>query len=253
YDTSWKEINRIELSKLIAEGDMVLCADISEDGNTLALSTFDGLYSHDIASETTTRIVDCAAGVQADGLELVGMERISFTDNSHIAFLGGGWALPVAQGVQSETLYGTLATDGSGLTFKKPSGYSIGEELFVRGGKLFLPENFTKADGKLLTVDLNSGKETIYPLSYGGEGKDGVYVSDKGGAFATAALGGSELVVRVYDNNGNLMKTETLGNFDEFQLARTPVILLLEDSRTCIVLTGTRQDDINTGVTTFNY
>lgn len=257
YDEALRETKRLELNDMLPAGSYVIsedCVALSPDGAKLAAATLDGLYLCDIGSGDVTPLVDFASPAPMNGLLLVGIQQLDFVaGGAKIAFLGS--SLPAAGQADefSVNTYGTLNPDGSELENLYRQGYAVGEELLARNDLLALPEDFTKTEGRLLCRAVGSGEETLLSFTTPGEGRDGVYLSQQGEYFATAALG-EGLTIRVYERaTGRFVQEQTIANADPLYFARIPRVLLLDDSRTCIVLLATRQAELQTLAACFSF
>lgn len=255
YDRELKETERIDLNKIISSDDFILGESgiaISPDGTKLAVAGVNALYVYDTGSRTTSTLLDFSNQVQSNGFNLVMLSEIAFVSgSSRLAFLAS--SIPDGR-EKSIYTYGTIALDGSDLRNFSREGYTVGESLLARKDMLVLPEDFTKAEGQLLIHTVSTGNETVYPLTVSGEGKDGVYLSGQGEYFATAKLEESSVTVRIYEcGSGKLLREETVSDANSLYFARIPSILLLDQSRTCIVLLGGRQEDMDTRAASFGF
>lgn len=255
YDRELKETERIDLENIISSGDFILgesAIAISPDGTKLAVAGVNALYVYDTGSMTTSTLLDFSRQVQSNGFNIVMLSELAFVSgSSRLAFLAS--SIPDGR-EKSIYTYGTIALDGSDLCNLSREGYAVGESLLSREDMLVIPEDFTKAKGQLLIHTVSTGNETVYPLTVSGEGKDGVYLSDQGEYFATAKLEESSVTVRIYECiSGKLLREETVSDANSLYFARIPSILLLDQSRTCIVLLGGRQEGMDTRAAGFGF
>lgn len=255
YDEALKETSRIYLNELIAKDDFIIDVEniaVSTDGRQIAIASINALSLYNTDSKSLQTLLDFSRELVFHDLTLLLIQQIAFVSgNSQLAFLGDS----IAEGQQdSITTYGTIRTDGSEFYNFSNSNYSIGESLLALDHLLVLPENFMKASGKLLTYTIDTKEEHLYPLTVPREGRDGVYLSAQGDYFATAQLKETSLILRIYErSSGKLLHEETVSDTEALYFARIPHILLLDNSKTCIVLLGARQEGLTPRTVYFRF
>lgn len=228
-------------------------AAISQDGKQIAFGGLQGLYLYDISSRQVHEILDYAEEGMANNMEIVTMDSLAFTGNNTLAYVGS--ATDMSNGGEGFSVYGTISADGTNLTVTKKADYQVDSEDIQKGGNLLvMPQSFDKNNGTLLLVDTASMTEKMMTFSGASEGKDGVYCSGQGKYVATAILGGDSVTINIYDTaSGKNIHTETVRDSNGTYFMRVPQILILDESRTCIVLLGRSIGEVDTLITTFGF
>ncbi len=255
YDGSLSLNKELAVNELLP-GDFVISetgVTASADGKKLAIAGMRGLYLYDLQSGSMTTLLDLAQNAGTSTIQVSILNGLAFTqDNSQLVFYGQGVSIPVADGEEGFSIYGSMAVDGSNLKLTKPAAYDI-EEMQNRGNRLFFPQTFTRNNGSLLWINGKTGDENTLSYSTADEGSDGVYSSEQGKYVATAVLDGS-LTVRVYDvASGELIGTEVIENADSTYFNRIPRIYLIGGAKTAVVLLGGGISEIDTLVSTFTF
>lgn len=253
YNETLSNVQTISFPDLI-EADFIFseyCVAVSDDGGTIAFAGFNGLYLYHPSSGARSTLVSFHENAEGNGMKLSMIETLAFTGTDELTFTGTGNSVPSPNEEDGFSIYGTIRTDGT-LHMTKSASYTI-SELLTGGTRAVLPQSFDKNDGTLLTVDLTSGQPHTYRFSTKGEGNDGVFCSSDGTYFATAVLS-DDLTVRIYDaQSGALCHTEVITHADDTYFLRIPQIVMLDRSRTCIVLLGRGISEVDTLITTFQY
>ncbi len=256
YDSSLSLNKEIAVDELL-QGDFVVSETggvaASTDGKKLAFAALGGLYLYGLESGSLTTLLDTAQDAGTASIRVSMLSGAAFAqDNSQIVFYGSGNSIPAVDGEEGFSIHGSIAVDGSGLKITKPSDYEM-EEMQSSVSRLFFPQTFTQANGTLLWIDRATGSANTLSFSTSGEGKDGVYGSERGNYVATAVLG-SNLTVRVYDvASGELVATEVIENSDPTYFNRIPRIYLLDGAKTAVVLLGGSISEVDTLVSTFTF
>lgn len=255
YDDSLALNKELTINELLP-GDFVISETgvaVSTDGKNLVIAGMRGLYLYDLQSGGITTLLDLAQNAGTSTIQVSILNGLAFIqDNSQLVFYGQGVSIPVADGEEGFSIYGSMAVDGSNLKLTKPSAYDI-EEMQNRNGRLFFPQTFTRNDGSLLWIDGKTGGENKLSYSTSSEGGDGVYSSEQGKYVATAVLDGN-LTVRVYEvDSGKLIGTEVIENADSTYFKRIPRIYLIEGAKTAVVLLGGSISEVDTLVSTFAF
>lgn len=252
YDQNLKEKNRISISEKTGDSFIISTSAVTmaKDGGSMAWAALDGIYFYDIQKDSTTKILQFPS---ENSLTLLDISYLSFAENNKkLAFLGSGFPHSAGTGDNSISIYGTINIDGSNLVNGSNQSYTA-DDMIAYDHFMYLPQNFKKADGTLLSVDLTDQTEKIYSFQESSEGKDGIYGSQKGKYFATAILG-NNLTVRIYDKeSGSVVKEETISGLNEIYYYRIPQVVMLDDLRTCIVLLGRNLQEVDTEVTTIHF
>lgn len=255
YDHSLSLDKEIVVNELLA-GDFVVSEAgiaVSTDGKKLAIAAMSGLYLYDLESESLTTLLDLTQNAGTANLEIVMLNALAFArDNSQLVFYGDGISIPAVNDEDSFSIYGSIAVDGSNLKLTKPFNYAM-EEMQSRANRLFFPQIFTQSNGSLLWINRQTGFSNILSYATSEEGSNGVYSSEQGNYVATAVLDG-KLTVRVYDvDSGELIVTKVIEDSDPIYFNRIPMIYLLDDAKTAVVLLGGSIREIDTLVSTFAF
>ena len=255
YDNTLSLSREIAVNDLLA-GDFAVSETgiaVSADGRKLAIAAMGGLYLYDLESGSLTTLLDLTQNAGTSTVGIAMLTSLAFTqNNSQLAFYGAGVSIPVVDGEDSFSIYGSIAVDGSGLKLTKPSAYDI-EEMQSSTSRLFFPQTFTQATGSLLWIDRKTGASHTLSFATVDEGRNGVYSSEQGNYVATAVLADS-LTVRVYDvASGELIATKVIENSDPTYFKRIPRICLLDEAKTAVVLLGGSIGEVDTLVSTFTF
>lgn len=257
YDEMLNEKKTVDVSKIIENGEDIFNSEriaVSDNGNNISVSTDGGLYEYDIQQKRKRKIVDFTKSITYNGLSIDEMEFLSYMkQDKKLVFLAGSVKEPAEEGEESIPAYGTVSLSDGKIEFTRRESYCP-EGIEVRNNLIFMPEQFEKAQGKLLTVNIGDGKEKLISFSSVKEGKDGVYCSDNGRYFATAELEDTRLRVRIYDMaNGKLIKAQDITDKERLYFARVPRIYMLDDLKTCVVIMGAGINEVKTKAEIFNY
>ena len=240
----------------LLSGDFILGSSgiaISEDGKTLAMAGFRNLYLYDLSAGKLTTLLAIDKTAASGNIKVTALEQIAFAGESGgILFAGKGNSAGGSDGEDSFSIYGTVSLDGGKIRITRPASYTI--DGFYAGERYLLMEQaFARNDGTLLTVEIGTFQEHKLSFSSTDEGRDGVFASERGDYFATAVLG-SGLTVRIYDTqSGSLLHTETITNADGAYVQRAPKVVILDDAKTCMVLLGSGQEEVDTVAETFQF
>lgn len=254
YDETLQKIQYVMLSNLIT--DYFISPDaiaISPNGKQIAFAGIKGLYIYDIESESTNTLLNFESDTAINGNRITLINHLAFAaDSESIIYAGLGNTIPMIDGEESFSIYGAISVDGNTKKIIKKDSYEI-ESLYVYGDTLVLPQSFEKSDGTLLIADTAVTRERMIHFNGDREGKDGVFCSSQGEYIATATLG-EGMTIRIYStSNGQLVHTEFIPDNGEEYFYRVPQVLLLDGSRTCIVLMGQSIDDTETLTTVFEF
>ncbi|GIP35357.1 transcriptional regulator [Paenibacillus sp. J2TS4] len=252
YDRKLNNQSEFNFNALL-DSDDILSTDsfsFSSDGNQVAIATLAGLYLYDFKMDKMTTVIDLGSeDRKRSGLATI--EQIGFTnEDKTIAFKAQSLDVPSIPGKPSFDTCGTVNTDGSGLSNRTFDNY-ICKELTAYNKLLFLAEDFTVPSGRILVMETPSGKTKFHTLTEKSE-SGFVTGSDSGRYFATslADKNGTGWKIRVYNTETGKLEAEQLVSSDgkELYMARDPKIKVIDDLRTCIVLLGSTQTDIETKV-----
>ena len=232
YDDLLNEKERLVLSELMSDdfifGDAVA---ISKNGKRLAFAGIRGIYLYDLENKLTSVLQAFENAGSDDGIGISMMNHIAFSgDGGDVIYTGLGHSIPIIE----------------------KDSYEI-DGFAVHGNALMMPQSFTKADGTLLTVDLTTKAEKFFRFNSKQEGKDGVFFSSQGDYAATAVLENGPMI-RIYDVcTGELLCEEMIQDVKDEYRFRVPQVMILDDSKSCIVLMGHTISDIDTAIYTFDF
>ena len=254
YDDMLQEKQRLILSKEVADDFIFVDATaISPDGKQVAFAGLRGVYLYDVETKSTDILFDFESDAGINHNKITIMEHLAFiSDGKSIIYTGLGNTIPMIEGEEGFSIYGYISVDGISQKLIKKDSYGI-ESLSFFGNTLILPQSFTKADGTLLIVDTITGNERLIHFDSSREGKDGVFSSSQGEYVATAILS-NDMTIHIYNTNtGELLHTETIPDNGQDYFYRIPQILILDESRTCIVFMGRTIDNVETLTTVFQF
>ena len=248
-----QETQHIVFSDLMADDYIENAATISKDGKQVAFAGIRGLYLYDVEQQAASVLMKFEDGTGINGSQVGLMNYLAFSeDGSIIIYAGLGHSVPIIDGEEGFSIYGYIATDGSSQQMTKKDSYEV-ESLSVYGNTLIMPQTFTSSDGTLLMADVSTKAEKVLRFDSNQEGKNGVFCSSQGNYVATTTLG-SGMTIRIYDTNtGDLLCTETIQDNGEEYFYRIPKVMILDGSRTCIVLMGHTMNDIETVTYVFEF
>ena len=257
YDENLVLKSEIDISKLVADGEFLNDTEaiaVSPDGNSIAFASMQGVTLYDCSNKKSTKLIDLTAEDEKAFLGISVIEQMGFTNNGKsVAFKAQSFDVPAVVDKPSFDTIGTVNTDGSGLTNKKPDGYSP-KMLTSYNSRLLVAEDFKTASGRMMVIDSKSGEQRIYNLSDKKEGGN-IYGSDNGRYFASSVPSKTGWTVRVYETDtGKLVKEESISNDgQELYGINDPMICVLDDAKTCMVLLGHKQKDVDTKIASFSF
>ena len=257
YDASLKARSELDLSKLLEdEGALMFTESLafSSDGNCIAYATMTGVYLYDRLQDKRTTLIDLTAEDEKARFGICSVEQVGFTNgNKSLAFKSQSFDVPAVIGKSSFDTIGTINTDGTGLTSQTVDGYAM-KELSAYDSQLLIAEDFKTADGRVMVIDNKSGAKQIFNLSDNKEGGN-IYGSDTGLYFASSISNKTGWTIRVYDTQtGKLVEEQNISNDgQELYGANDPVLSVLDKSRTCIVLLGSKQESVDTKIEMFSF
>lgn len=250
YDASLRGRSEFDVSRLLRDKGSLISPQslaFSSDGNRIAYATMTGLYLYNRQQDTNTTLIDLTGedGNARLGLSIV--EQVGFTNGGEsIAFKAQSFDVPVVTGKPSFDTLGAIHTDGSRITNQTINGYAV-KVLSAYDSQLLVTEDFATADGRVMVMDSQSGDKQIFTLSDPKEGGN-IYGSDTGGYFASSVSRKNGWMVRVYDaQTGKLVKEQSISNDgQELYGVNDPVLRVVDEARTCLVLLGNKQDAVET-------
>lgn len=257
YDENLMIKSEIDISGLVADGEFLIDTEaiaVSPDGNSIAFATLQSVTLYDCSNKKFTKLVDLTAEDEKAYLGISVIEQMAFTNNGNsVAFKAQSFDVPAVVDKPSFDTVGTINTDGSGLINKKPEGYAP-KMLISYPSRLLVAEDFKTASGRIMVIDSKSGEQNIHTLVDKKEGGN-IYGSDTGRYFASSIPDKTGWTVRVYETDtGKLIKEESISNDgQELYGINDPMICVLDDAKTCMVLLGHKQKDVDTKTASFSY
>lgn len=255
YDDMLQEKQRFILSEVVTTDDFIFpdATAISPDGKQIAFAGIRGLYLYNVEKKSTDTLLEFESDTGINNNKIAVMDHLVFTtDGKSVIYAGLGNTIPMIDGEESFSIYGYISVDGKSQKLIKKDSYKI-DNLSVFGNILIMPQSFERADGTLLIADVITGNERLLRFDATREGKDGVFCSSQGEYIATATLG-KGMTIRIYSTStGELLHTETIKDNGQDYFYRIPQILILDESRTCIVLMGQSMDDMESMTTVFKF
>ena len=151
YDENLVIKSEIDISGLVADGEFLIDTEaiaVSPDGNSIAFATMQGVTLYDCSNKKSTKLIDLTVEDEKAYLGILVIEQMAFTNNGKsVAFKAQSFDVPVIVDKPSFDTVGTVNTDGSGLTNKKPDGYAP-KTLTSYPSRLLVAEDFKT--GRLL-------------------------------------------------------------------------------------------------------
>lgn len=257
YDENLVLKSEIDISKLVADGEFLNDTEaiaVSPDGNSIAFATMQGVTLYDRVNQKSIKLIDLTGEDEKAYLGLSVIEQMGFTNNGKsVAFKAQSFDVPAVLDKPSFDTVGTVNIDGSRLKNKKPVGYAP-KMLTCYPSRLLVAEDFKTASGRMMVMDSKSGEERIYTLSEKKEGGN-IYGSDTGLYFASSVPNKTGWTVRVYETDtGKLVKEESISNDgQELYGINDPMLCVLDDAKTCMVLLGHKQEAVDTKIASFSF
>lgn len=252
-DKDFNVENTISFNGLI-DNDFVLSTvgiSVSDDGTQIAFCGMQGLYLYDMSSQKVSTVLNYSENAVANNMRILVIDSITFISNKSLVYMGSG--INIGDSGNGFSIYGTVSVDNSTLSITKNASYEVAE-LQKGGNLLVMPQSFNKNNGTLLMFDSVSSTEQFMKFESDSEGKDGVFCSQNGNYVATASLSDTSVNIKIYDTvSGKVIHTEKVENSNSTYFLRIPQILVLDDSKTCIVILGRGIDEVDTLTTTFGF
>lgn len=252
-DKDFNVENTISFNGLI-DNDFVLSTvgiSVSDDGTQIAFCGMQGLYLYDMSSQKVSTVLNYSENAVANNMRILVIDSITFISNKSLVYTGSG--INIGDSGNGFSIYGTVSVDNATLSITKNASYEVAE-LQKGGNLLVMPQSFNKNNGTLLMFDAASSTEQFMKFESDSEGKDGVFCSQNGNYVATASLSDTSVNIKIYDTvSGKVIHTEKVENSNSTYFLRIPQILVLDDSKTCIVILGRGIDEVDTLTTTFGF
>lgn len=224
---------------------------VSPNGGKIAYADGKGITIFDVAAKSRTRILNLEYGAPSSARAgIMHIEQLLFTSDGRSLILLSG----VENGnAQSIAACGKINVDGTGLINQPIPGFIPYEIAGCYGSFALFGEDDRYRSGRMVLLEAATGSPKFLPLAT--QREQAAFGSDNGAYYATGALGESGCTVRIYATATGKQIFEQFiphgGN--PLYISRNPVIRILEQSKTCIVLMGNRQDDVKTKVTFLNF
>lgn len=250
YDHDLNTVSEFDLNELLEGDDMLMSTDtisFSASGTQIAYATDSGLYIYDFEKETKTTVIDLESEDAKARSGIVNIEQIGFTnEDKRIAFKAQSFDIPAEPDKPSFDTCGIVNIDGSELLNRTFDNYTC-KELTSYSHLLLFAEDPTIATGRTLVMEMPSEKTKILD-QIEREESGNIWGSNDGNYFATSTSNESGWTIRVYNTKTGELEAEQQLSIDgeERYMDRDPIIKIIDDSRTCIVLLGAKQDDIKT-------
>jgi hypothetical protein len=221
-DSGLKKTSSIDLDSLLDDGERIMSEEsvsVSQDGRLIAFGTNKGLLSFDRESGNKIKLMDYAADGIAKRKGITIIEQLAFVgDDKAIAFKAQSFSVPAVLGERSFDTVGKIGLDGLNLENEK-------------------------------MAESDEPKLASYGLSVQ-RPKGAVFGSNGGKYFGVSEMAGEKIDVRVYDASTGAVAFEKVIKENARNMERDPLIRILDESRTLVMLLGNRQDDIETIVLT---
>lgn len=245
YDNNLAMTSEIALANIYKDGGPEIFPDhiaVSNDCNKIAFSAVGtgSLYLYDISKNKKTVLIAGDTSENVGGINSI--EQIKFANNDKsIVFQAMTLDLPLVDGSKGFATCGSINIDGTGLVNSKTGDYSIYEMTNGYDTFALFSEDFRSSTGRLLKMDIKSGKIEFLKAS---EKKETSYAvgSDKGAYYATAMPGKNCWMVRIYETKtGKLVSEQKAEYSEEIYGARSPSVKVIDAAKTCIILLGHTQ------------
>lgn len=246
YDQDLNVISEFDFNQFGDEELMLMdvkSISFSADGSQVAYPTYSGLYIYDFREQEKTLVVDLETEDAKARAGIVNFEQVGFiNDNQRIAFKAQSFDIPVDPNKPSFDTCGIVNIDGSRLSNRTFDNY-VCKILTAYNSHLFFAEDPSKATGKVLVMDTLDDQIKMHKLA---EEQESSFISGSNGGyyFATSVSNKSGWTIRVYNTETGKVEAEQQVSSDEDYMGREPIIKVLDDSKTIIVLLGANRDDI---------
>ncbi|SDZ68340.1 hypothetical protein SAMN05421736_1347 [Evansella caseinilytica] len=248
YDDELNKVSEYEINELVEADDMLMFLEaisFSSDGTKIAYATYSGVYIYDFEKDSKITVIDLEAADTNERSGIVNIEQIGFTkEDKRIAFKAQSFDIPAEPYKPSFDTCGTVNIDSSDLSNRTFDDYTC-KQLTSYSNLLLLAEDPTMTTGRLMVMDTISGQAKMHTLTEEEESGN-VSGSDGGAFFATSSRNKNGFTVRVYNADTGQVEGEQQVEVDEKSpyLSHDPVVKVLDDIRTWIILLGSKRDDV---------
>jgi hypothetical protein len=248
YNHELEVVSEFDMNQLIGEEDFLLSLQeisFSKDGTKMSYATITGLYLYDFETQNKTKLVDLAMDDKKARSNVSVFEQISFIrDDSQIAFKAQTLSTQLNQ--PSFDTCGLVDIDGSNLSNRTFGDYTC-KQLTAYNDALLLAEDPVAASGRLMVMTNKTG-ETMTHTLIDQEESGTISGSDKGAYFATSTTNNNGFTIRIYQTKDGKLAGEqqVAADAEGLYLSHDPVVKVLDDTKTVIILLGSKREDIET-------
>ncbi|GAB6989713.1 hypothetical protein [Paenibacillus pini] len=252
YDKQLNKKSEFQFNTLLQKNEMILSVKaiaITADGTKAAYATTQGLYLYNFKTKQKTTVVNVQEEDSAPRKGVVTFEQIGFTNmDKLLAFKAQSFHIPAETDKPSFDTCGTVAIDGSSMSNRVFDSYTC-KEVTAYSNLLLFAEDFTIPSGKLMVMDIPSEKVNLHTLVEKGE-SGFITGSDSGQYFGTSLADKSSWKIRVYNTvTGRLEAEKRIPAEGEARyMANDPLIRIIDDKKTYIVVLGANQPGIKAKV-----
>ncbi|MCG7437668.1 transcriptional regulator [Lysinibacillus fusiformis] len=250
YDHNLNKVAEFDFNKLV--GDNAIGLDMenisfSSDGTKVLYALTDGLYQYDFVKNKKSTIVNLKSNDYSERFGIVAFEQIDFTNyDKNIAFKAQSFDIPVLTDSSSFDSCGILNTNGSLLWNRGVFDDYKCKKITAYNDHILLAEDITIASGRLFVFEYPSDKMISHILLEKLE-SGSVSGSDFGKYFATSIPNNDSWIIRIYNTKtGKLESEQQVSSGGKEYMAQDPIIKIIDDTKTCIMLFGSKRDDILT-------
>lgn len=247
YNEELEPVSNFDFNQLLEDDDFLVSLkqiSFNDDGTIMAYTTDLGLYLYDFELEKKTEVLDLSSENSEERSDIVALEQIGFTnDGTQIAFKAE--TLPIDFDQASYDTFGIVNIDGSNLSNQTFEDYTC-KELIPYNDLLLLAEDPTNVSGRLMIMESGTNEVSIHSLT---ETKESGIIagSEKGAYFASFCSTDYDYTIRIYETKTGKRVAELQGSVDdEALLYQIPVIKILDDTKTVILLLGSKIEEIET-------
>lgn len=244
YDKNLKKTDTFDIVKQMGI-DVLNSSEVavSTDGSKIVCIGQNGLYIYDRNKNKKTCIVNTVNNENSE-IRNMTFTNIAFADNSQkITFLSQNLGADPDENQQSESAYGIVNADGTGLVsypgedLAKLDAYKdtalMSQDIPLKG-----------ASGEAWVYYCIKQKLTKYTLEEKSESKN-VWGSDTGQYFATSVRkDGEGWLIRIYDMNSGIKVYEKLYAFENTDNYKEPYIRLFDTEKKILLFFRPMQDEI---------
>lgn len=252
YDHDLNLVSEFDLNQLLEGDDTLMSTDaisFSASGTQVAYATYSGLYIYDFEKEIKTTVIDLESEDAKPRSGIVNIEQIGFTnEDKRIAFKAQSFDIPAKPDKPSFDTCGIVNIDGSELLNRTFDNFAC-RNLTAYNHLLLFAEDPTVVTGKALVMEMPSKQTKTHNLIEKAE-SGFISGSNTGRYFATPISHKTGWTVRVYNTEtGKLEAEQQISNDDnDLFMSHEPIIKVIDETRTCIVLLGSKRDDIETKI-----